>query len=87
VKYLSTPFTGGASAIGLLVSMTVFPSSLPVPTPRSASSTTLPFTASTMISPKDAVSAKVPTAAFPPVADFSAPDFEGSFVPIMTSYP
>src|SRR3954467_13017163 len=62
VKYCSTPSTGGASAIGLVVSITPFPSPLAAPASRNASSAALPLTASTRRSPHAATSANVPAA-------------------------
>ena len=64
VKNFSTPFTGGASAIGFVTSMTVLPVTLFAPAARKASAATDPFTARTTTSPNFAVSAKLPMAAF-----------------------
>ena len=61
VKNRSTPFSGGASSIGLQASITVFPARFFAPASVSASAAALPFTASTISSPNAAASANVPT--------------------------
>lgn len=68
VKNFSTPFTGGAAAMGLVGSITVLPASVSPPASSSTSSAMVPFTASTTISPNLAASANEPTFA-PPFCD------------------
>src|SRR5579863_4709432 len=63
VKNLSTPLTGGASAIGLVASMTGLPARFAAPAILSTSAATVPLTASTTISPNFAASAKLATCA------------------------
>jgi len=61
VKKRSTPWIGGASAIGLVASMTGFAAKFSAPARRRASAATCPRTARTTSSPKCAASAKLPT--------------------------
>ena len=72
VKYCKTPFTGGASAIGFVVSMTVLPLRLAMPAAFSAASAAVPLVARTTISPNFAASSNEPIFAFPFVLDFSS---------------
>ena len=58
VKYFTTPFTGGASAIGFVASMMGLPARFTAPAARSASRATLPLTAKTTTSPNCAASEK-----------------------------
>ena len=51
VKYESTPWTGGFSAIGLVVSITVLPASDCAPHRSITASAAVPLTASTIVSP------------------------------------
>jgi len=84
VKKLKTPLTGGASEIGFVTSIIVFPARFSTPAKRNASADALPFTAKTTSSPNSAVSAKLPTRA----AEFRAAqsaNFAGSRVPSITS--
>ncbi len=67
VKNGITPFTGGPSAMGLLVSMTVLPARAPAQD-SAAATAPVPFTAITTSSPNRAASAKVPACAFGPAA-------------------
>lgn len=60
VKNYSTPFTGGASAMELVVSITTFPSKLFLSASSIALILTEPLVASTMMSANFTVSAKVP---------------------------
>jgi len=57
----STPSTGAAAAIGLVASITTFPTRWAAPAPRRAAAATPPFTASTTTSAAWAASAKLPT--------------------------
>ena len=84
VKNFNTPFTGGASAIGFVTSMTGLPDRLEAPATRSASALADPLTARTTSSPNFAASPKLPTLPFGffPSQSFS---FAGSRVPIVTS--
>ena len=81
-----TPATGGASAIGLVVSMTTLPSSASAQAPATASAA-VPFTASTTSAPNWAACSKVPTLARLPAAWRQAVSLAGSRVPRMTSWP
>lgn len=74
VKKRRTPSTGGSSAIGFVVSITIFPRRFAAPAPASASSAARPATASTTVSAHAAASAGVPVgipASFPKAAIFS----------------
>ena len=84
VKTRSTPFTGGASAMGFVASMTGLPDRFEAPAARRASALAEPLTARTTKPPKLAASPKLPTfpLGFFPAHSFS---FVGSRVPIMTS--
>ena len=84
VNRRSTPFTGGASAIGFVVSITVFPAS-PAPEAFTAASAAVPFTASTTIPPNAAVSANVPIEALAPAFAFQSASFAGWREPRITS--
>src|SRR5215510_8152371 len=64
VKNFNTPFTGGASAIGFVASITVFPDRLDSPAARSASAATVPLTARTTSSANSAAWAKPPRRPF-----------------------
>ncbi len=83
-KKRSTPFSGGASAIGFVASINGFPAKLASPAARSASAAAVPLTASTTSSPKRAASAKPPTRAFAFPA-LHASSFAGSRVPSIVS--
>src|ERR1051325_6601921 len=84
VKNCSTPWLGGASAMGLVASMTGLPARLDDPAPCSASAEAAPLTARTTTAPNWAASLKLPTRArgFSAAQAFS---FAGSRVPITTS--
>ena len=59
MKYPITPFTGGTSAMGLVVSIMVLPLILPA-IPEITFSATTPLTARITISPNAATSSKLP---------------------------
>src|SRR5678815_386207 len=86
VKYRRTPWSGGASAMGLVVSMMTLAPRFTAPARRSASAAAAPFTARTRISPCDAASAKLPTRASGCCVRQSA-SLPGSRVPSVTSCP
>ena len=86
VMVQNTPFTGGASAIGLVASMTVFPARFDSPAARSASAATVPLTARTTRSANCAASAKPPTRPLG-FCDAQSASLAGSRVPIITSWP
>ena len=87
VKNRSTPFTGGASAIGFVTSITVFPARASAPARSMTDAAADPFTARTTNSPLLAASAKLPTEAFAPAFAIQASSFLGSRVPRTTSCP
>src|ERR1039457_1025227 len=86
LKNFSTPFSGGASSIGLVASITVLSVRLFGPAERSAEDAALPFTASTTISPNAAAAPNVPVAPFGFAVAHSA-SFSGVRLPIVTSWP
>ena len=85
VKKRNTPFSGGAAAIGLVVSMTVLPSRFSAPQSSSADSAPAPLTANTTRSPNFAASAIVPTRAPGPCRPSQPASLPGSRVPRITS--
>ena len=85
VKNDRTPFSAGASAMGLVASSTVFPVRLSRPASSRADSAPLPLTANTMRSAKDAASAKVPTEALAPAPFFHSASLAGERLARITS--
>src|ERR1700691_971878 len=83
VKNFNTPFCGGASAIGLVASMTGLPARLIASADFSALAAALPLTASTTTSPNFAASAKL-VARTPWWLDMKSFSLPGSRVPSTT---
>ena len=77
VVYRRTPFTGGESARGLVVSTKVLPAKFSGPASSMTFSTTRPKTASTTRSPNRVASAKVPADAPGVVHGQATPDVAG----------
>jgi hypothetical protein len=87
VKNLITPLTGGASAIGLVVSMTTLPASVSGPASRTTFSAAVPFTASTTMSPNRAASWTAPTLAREPAFAAHSLSLPASRLPTIVSKP
>src|SRR5687768_13149704 len=87
VKKRSTPFSGGASAIGLVVSITVLPARFSGPQRSTTASAARPLTASVTRSPNWAASANEPTAARSPAVWRQAASLAGEREPRITSKP